>query len=144
MMRGLLLVVAVHCKREPPLGGRHGARLRTYAQLGRRRVPTPNSTPDHVKRVYEELDRSVAYFPQTTNRSDAGQIVAEILAHPYGLALLNGRLFAHEGVDLKTIRQFRLLLEASDRRRLHAPASATQGLQRGQSQRLARFATQVA
>ena len=63
MMRGLLLVVAVHCKREPPLGGRHGARLRTYAQLGRRRVPTPNSTPDHVKRVYEELDRSVAYFP---------------------------------------------------------------------------------
>ena len=118
MMRGLLLVVAVHCKREPPLGGRHGARLRTYAQLGRRRVPTPNSTPDHVKRVYDELDRSVAYFPQTTNRSDAGRIVSQIISHPYGLALLNGRLFAHEGVDLKTIRQFRLLLEASERRRV--------------------------
>ena len=77
MMRALLLVVAVHGKRAPPLGGRHGARLRTYAQLGRRRVPPPGSTPDHVKRVYDELDRSVAYFPQTTNRSDAARIVAE-------------------------------------------------------------------
>ena len=118
MMRVLLLVAVAHGKREPPLGGRHGARLKAYAQLGRRRVPPPQSTPDHVKRVYDELDRSVAYFPQTTNRSDAGKIVAEILAHPYGLALLNGRLFAHDGVDLKTIRQFRLLLEAADRRRV--------------------------
>ena len=114
----LLVAVAVHGKREPPLGGRHGARLRTYAQLGRRRVPPSQNTPDHVKRVYDELDRSVAYFPQATNRSDAANIVKEILAHPYGLALLNGRLFAHEGVDLKTIRQFRLLLEASERRRV--------------------------
>ena len=118
MLPTILLVVAVHGKREPPLGGRHGARLRTYAQLGRRRVPPSQNTPDHVKRVYDELDRSVAYFPQATNRSDAARIVAEILAHPYGLALLNGRLFAHDGVDLKTIRQFRLLLEASDRRRV--------------------------
>ena len=121
----LLLVVAVHGKREPPLGGRHGARLKAYAQLGRRRVPTPNSTPDHVKRVYDELDRSVAYFPQTTNRSDAGKIVAEILAHPYGLALLNGRLFAHEGVDLKTIRPVPVIVgglreEAREERRRRA------------------------
>jgi hypothetical protein len=139
MLPAILLVVVVHgSKREPPLGGRHGTRLKAgaydnarlraaqLAQLGRRRVPPPGSrrvpppgsTPDHVKRVYDELDRSVAYFPQTTNRSDAARIVADILAHPYGLALLNGRLFAHDGVDLKTIRQFRLLLEAADRRRV--------------------------
>ena len=99
MLPTILLVVVVHGKREPPLGGRHGARLRTYAQLGRRRVPPPGSTPDHVKRVYDELDRSVAYFPRTTNRSDAARIVSQTLAHPYGLALLNGRLFAHDGVD---------------------------------------------
>ena len=58
MMRGLLLVVAVPAKRAP-LGGRHGARLRTYAQLGgaaclHRQYAGPR------KRVYEELDRSVA------------------------------------------------------------------------------------
>ena len=118
--RAMLLVVVVESVMEQPLGRRYNRadiRAAAYARRGRRVPPPPSSLP-HVQRVYAELDRSVAYFPQTTNRSDAARIVADTLSHPYGLALLNGRLFAHEGADLKTIRQFRLLLEAADRRRV--------------------------
>jgi len=97
-----MLLVVVDSTREQPRGRRYDRadiRAAAYARRGRRVLPPPSTLP-HVQRVYAELDRSVAYFPQTTNSSDAARIVSDTLSHSYGLALLNGRLFAHEGADL--------------------------------------------
>ena len=76
---------------------------------------TTQRTP--VQRVYDALDSSVAFFPQITNAADAAQIIAETLSHPFGLAVLNGRVFArdHAGIDKTYLRHLRLVLDAAAR-----------------------------
>lgn len=83
--------------------------------FGITRATTPQRTP--AQRVYDALDRSVAFFPQITNAADAAQIVAETLSHPFGLALLNGRIYArdHAGIDKTYLRHLRLVLDAAAR-----------------------------
>ena len=74
---------------------------------------TGQRTP--AQRVYDELEAQVAFFPQITTSAEAAQIVAETLSHPYGLALLNGRVFArdHAGITRPYLRHLRLLLDAA-------------------------------
>ena len=74
---------------------------------------TGQRTP--AQRVYDELEAQVAFFPQITTSAEAAQIVAETLSHPYGLALLNGRVFArdHTGITRPYLRHLRLLLDAA-------------------------------
>ena len=74
---------------------------------------TTQRTP--AQRVYDELEAQVAFFPQITTSAEAAQIVAETLSHPYGLALLNGRVFArdHAGITRPYLRHLRLLLDAA-------------------------------
>ena len=74
---------------------------------------TGQRTP--AQRVYDELEAQVAFFPQITTSAEAAQVVAETLSHPYGLALLNGRVFArdHAGITRPYLRHLRLLLDAA-------------------------------
>ena len=74
---------------------------------------TGQRTP--AQRVYDELEAQVAFFPQIRTSAEAAQIVAETLSHPYGLALLNGRVFArdHAGITRPYLRHLRLLLDAA-------------------------------
>ena len=74
---------------------------------------TGQRTP--AQRVYDELEAQIAFFPQITTSAEAAQIVAETLSHPYGLALLNGRVFArdHAGITRPYLRHLRLLLDAA-------------------------------
>ena len=74
---------------------------------------TGQRTP--AQRVYDELEAQIAFFPQITTSAEAAQVVAETLSHPYGLALLNGRVFArdHAGITRPYLRHLRLLLDAA-------------------------------
>ena len=74
---------------------------------------TGQRTP--AQRVYDELEAQVALFPQIRTSAEAAQVVAETLSHPYGLALLNGRVFArdHAGITRPYLRHLRLLLDAA-------------------------------
>ena len=74
---------------------------------------TTQRTP--AQRVYDELEAQVAFFPQIRTPAEAAQVVAETLSHPYGLALLNGRVFArdHAGITRPYLRHLRLLLDAA-------------------------------
>ena len=74
---------------------------------------TGQRTP--AQRVYDELEAQVAFFPQIRTSGEAAQVVAETLSHPYGLALLNGRVFArdHAGITRPYLRHLRLLLDAA-------------------------------